>query len=628
MEKIFLLYDQQEELTVKDIILPGLSAYEVQLTPYKIKDPSCEAIPEGSHIITYINDASIVDVVKAATAKSWSLGFLPHPAMLEARHGYGISASIPEALEDIVLNTNPVKANILLCNGTPVMNRVVIGNSLSLMSGSVSKNTFQSKLEKFTNFFRQSKSLVPREFTVEAHNKPPVKTAALGIVAVLHGRSTLLSRNLLKGSHINDGKLHALILAPRSVMQLVKFSIKSLFEKANTRKLPSFIGHIKTGFVCISSPSPMDFSQDSNLLSATTIELEVSKNRISIIPGRHLQQVKDKKEPDEKFKINKLPKGENYIHELTSSTIPLIYHASTEDFKELFRVLRENAKATSSYLTLMVLSTLLATFGLYSNSSPVIIGAMILAPLMSPIVSLSMGVLRQERILSLKSLKTIGLGLLLGYLSAMLVTLLVPLQAVNEEITARIRPNLLDLGIAIVSGIAGAYAYAREEVAKTLAGVAIAVALVPPLAVSGIGLGWGEWDIFFGALLLLMTNLAGIVFAAAITFMLLGFSPLRLARKGLSIALLTVAVISLPLIYGSMTMIRENNVVQSLNNYKIGEVTIKQVNIVRSGDPMTLSVVLVSDETLDDADLEQVKHAIEQKIDRDIILEALVSLRR
>ena len=124
-----------------------------------------------------------------------------------------------------------------------------------------------------------------------------------------------------------------------------------------------------------------------------------------------------------------------------------------------------------------------------------------------------MGLLRQDGQLIRYSLKSIGLGLLLGYLCAILITWMTPLTTVNLQILARVRPNLLDLGIAVGSGIAGAYAHSKKEVAKTLAGVAIAVALVPPLAVSGIGIGWMNWGVFSGALLLLVTNLAGMVLA-------------------------------------------------------------------------------------------------------------------
>lgn len=140
----------------------------------------------------------------------------------------------------------------------------------------------------------------------------------------------------------------------------------------------------------------------------------------------------------------------------------------------------------------------------------------------------------------------------------------IPLHHVTGEIAARLNPNLLDIGVALVSGVAGAYAHAREEAARSLAGVAIAVALVPPLAVSGIGLGWGEWAVFQKSFLLFLTNLFGIVLAGNLTFLLLGFGPFRLAQRGLLTALALVGVVSLPLGVGFSRMIEQNAIVRAL----------------------------------------------------------------
>lgn len=628
MEKITLIYDSQEESTVTDKIAPAFGDKLHKLLPFKRNDVISHELEHECCVVTYLSDESLAEVVAHALHRKWTLGFLPHPDMKEARQGYGIAADLFNAIEDINNLEQGVKADLLLCNGKPVFNSVVIGNGLSLISGSVARNPIQSKLEKFRNLFSHNELLKPKAFTITTGNKPALKTAALGVMAVLHGKSTIVSRLLLKDSYINDGRLHVLVLAPRSIMELVRFWISSTFNGKDEQRLPEFVGHIKTKSVLISSPVAMDFSQDNKLMSAKEIELSVSKDKLNIIPGRFLAVEERKSDAEEKFRVGTLPKGEAYLKEFTEEPLPVVYHASTHEFKDLFTVLRENARASSPYLTLMVISTMLATFGLYANSTPVIIGAMILAPLMAPIISLSMGVLRQDRKLTLQSIRTIGHGLLLGYLAAILLTWLTPLQALNEEISARIRPNLLDLGVAILSGVAGAYAHVREEVAKTLAGVAIAVALVPPLAVSGIGLGWGDWEVFLGALLLLMTNLAGIVLAGSVTFMLMGFSPLHLAKKGLLVSLLVVIIVSLPLGYGSFTMIRDHNIIRSLHNHKVNDITIRQVSVIRGGEPMTLRVTLVSENQIDNSDLEKVKSSISSLVGSEVELEALVMIRK
>ncbi len=180
----------------------------------------------------------------------------------------------------------------------------------------------------------------------------------------------------------------------------------------------------------------------------------------------------------------------------------------------------------------------------------------------------------------------------------------------------------LDLGIAVVSGIAGAYAHAREEVDKTLAGVAIDVALVPPLAVAGIGIGWADWDIFFGATLLLTTNLAGMVLAAALTFMLLGLSPFRLASKGMLISLMIVALLSIPLAFGFTQMVSEHKIFQQIESLETKDALIRDV-LVQRHSPLRLSLKLVSSVPSGDEKIDEIKNQIEEKLGKKVELEII-----
>ena len=454
-------------------------------------------------------------------------------------------------------------------------------------------------------------------------NRESINTAALGMIVVLHRKSSLLTRRILSESYINDGFFHLLILAPRSIFGLVHFGVKSFLRSNENTVLPPHVSHIKTQKLLITSQKPINYSADEKLMSAKEIELEVLPKIIEIIPGPNLQFA-EKVKTKEVFKIHELPKDE-IRDELIKHPLPLIDHASTEEFKWLFTILRENAKTSSSYMMLMVLSTLIATFGLFGNSSPVIIGAMILAPLMSPIISLSMGVLRQNESLIKESLRAVLTGMSLGYICALVITWITPLDAYNNEILARIRPNLLDLGVAVGSGVAGAYAHAKKEIAKTLAGVAIAVALVPPLAVSGIGLGWMDWSVFIGAFLLLITNLAGMVLAAALTFLFLGYSPIKLARKGLLISALIVVTISAPLAFGFSKMVRENNIKQSLSGVNIDGKVLREVN-VRELTPLRISLRVVSESPMDEIELRNLKKEIEKLVGEELELEVAVGI--
>ena len=201
------------------------------------------------------------------------------------------------------------------------------------------------------------------------------------------------------------------------------------------------------------------------------------------------------------------------------------------------------------------------------------------------------------------------------------------MYAVNSEISSRLEPNLLDLGVAVVSGAAGAYAHANTNVAKTLAGVAIAVALVPPLAVSGIGIGWGDWSVFIGAFLLLITNLTGMVLSGAFTFLLMGFSPFKIAKKGLLISLIIVLAVSIPLGYGFVQVVKENSIVNSIDQTQVDDLLIKDVEIIQK-KPLKLSIKLVAEKTPTDADLEKVKNTIEKRLQKKVSLEININLEK
>jgi uncharacterized hydrophobic protein (TIGR00271 family) len=199
---------------------------------------------------------------------------------------------------------------------------------------------------------------------------------------------------------------------------------------------------------------------------------------------------------------------------------------------EVYKAIREGAQPKVDFFVMIALSSAIASFGLLLNSPAVIIGAMLVAPLMAAIFGLSLGVVRGDlRLLRLATSATLR-GVLLSILLAVLLTLVIPTATPQGEILSRTKPNLLDLGVALASGAAGAYALCRKDVSTALPGVAIAAALVPPLATIGIGLAlWqrglpGGAGIAGGALLLFITNLVAISAAGGLVFLWLGFRPI------------------------------------------------------------------------------------------------------
>ncbi len=194
--------------------------------------------------------------------------------------------------------------------------------------------------------------------------------------------------------------------------------------------------------------------------------------------------------------------------------------------------MHRDARPDVDFFVMMGLATLIATFGLLLNSGAVIIGAMLVAPLFTPLLALSLSIAQGNVRLLRLAVEAMAKGIALSIGLAALISLFSASNSVTPEITSRIHPGFLDLFVALASGAAGAYAVARKDVATALPGVAIAAALVPPLGVVGVGLSKGDLNIIGGASLLFATNLIAISLAGAITFLLLGFRPdLRGSRE-------------------------------------------------------------------------------------------------
>ncbi len=625
MSTITLLFDPAQEPLVHEKILPLLTEHAVTPLPFDGRtwpEPGDEAL-----VLTFVSDDQFARMLHEAQARGWRLGLLPHPDLRHARLGFGIAARLEDAVEDVLTAETAIEVDVMLCNDQPVFNSVVIGDPCTLTPGSLAAAGLRARLTRFAGLLRGLGGAMLQPFRLSTRKEKTLDTAALGIVALEHGRSSLLARPILGDSAINDGMLHALVLAPRSVLEMIGFLLRSLFPRGfGGGRLPAFVGHIKTEALTIASAKPITYTLDGVAACAQTLELRVVPRAIALIPGRNLSVDPSVPEGKEGFRVQGLPTGEA-VKALVSRPLPWIHHAATEEFKELFMTLRENARASETYLILMVLSTLLATIGLFANSTPVIIGAMILAPLMAPIISLSMGVLRQQDDLLIESGRSLALGIAVALACATLLTWITPLHTINSEIAARLSPTLLDLGVAVVSGIAGAYAHARAEIARSLAGVAIAVALVPPLSVAGVGIGWGEWPVFWGAFLLFLTNLVGIVLAAAFTFLLLGYSPFGRAKRGLLLSLLLAAAVSVPLALGFMRMVDEHRILRALEGWETAGVQVRDVKI-RSTQPLYLSARLLADGPFDTDRVDRVKQDIERLLGRAIVLEATIAVVR
>ncbi|MFP4155295.1 MAG: TIGR00341 family protein [Halothiobacillaceae bacterium] len=627
-EPITLLFDAEQEKDFRARVLPLLEDYDCRLRPY-LRGDSIEELAREATVICWVGDEALAEVLRGARERAWKLGILPHPDLVQARAGMQVPARLADAVADIFESRDGVVVDMLYCNERPVFNSVVIGDPFTLTPGKQAVERLGLRIRRFFRLVRSLSTTTLKPFRLITDKEKILDTAALGIVAVDRGDASPLTRRVVDKARADDRLLNALVLSPRSVVETIRFLLASIFLRTlGGGRLPEFMGHIKTAALTVISPRPVGYVIDGRSYSDSEIRLSIEPAALRLLSTRQpvASNGETRAEAKEVFRVQGLPTGQART-ELITDPLPWIHHADTEEFKDLFLALRDNARTSEAYLTLMVLSTLLAVVGLFANSAPVIIGAMILAPLMAPIISLSMGVLRQHSQLTLDSARALAWGIGLSLLCGTLLTWLTPLQTINPQIEARLSPTLLDLGVAIISGVAGAYAHARTEVAKSLAGVAIAVALVPPLAVAGIGIGWMDWSVFWGAWLLFLTNLVGIVLAAAATFMFLGFSPFSRARRGLVISLVVVALISVPLALSFARMVDEHHVMRTLEGWQTENIRMRDVK-VRPGDPLYISAKLISDMPVSTAQVDAFKHDLQIMLERDIVLEASIAVIR
>ena len=229
---------------------------------------------------------------------------------------------------------------------------------------------------------------------------------------------------------------------------------------------------------------------------------------------------------------------------------------------ELYETRIASSKPSLGFFVLLISSAVIATLGLISNSTAVVIGAMIVSPLMDSILSLAFGLAVSDGQLIRRSAVTVTLGVTAVVSTSAIISLLLGIGHVQSEITARRSPNLIDLGIAVAAAVAGSFSMTRERLSNSIAGVAIAVALVPPLCVSGIGLTLGDDvvvvfgrgtvagltnQIAEGSFLLFLANLIGIAVASLVVFLLQQYGSVGRCWRNLVLWLGLLGLLCIPL---------------------------------------------------------------------------------
>ena len=191
-------------------------------------------------------------------------------------------------------------------------------------------------------------------------------------------------------------------------------------------------------------------------------------------------------------------------------------------------VIRANTRVSGTNMWVLIFAIAVASIGLNVNSTAVVIGAMLISPLMGPIVGMGYGLAVGDTTLIRQAARNIIIFVVISLITATLYFLLTPLKEAQSELLARTQPTLWDVLIAFFGGSAGIVALTRKEGGNAIPGVAIATALMPPLCTAGYGLAHGNWQYFFGAFYLFAINCVFIAFST-----LLFSKLLKLPRRGL-----------------------------------------------------------------------------------------------
>ncbi len=358
--------------------------------------------------------------------------------------------------------------------------------------------------------------------------------------------SRLAARIGLRFARFINVPLTALYVQTESSMKrwqalgMIEASLEGLEDATDTRKIVVHARDVVSGILGRLTEQDLvilGFSEQSSL--DRWLFGDIPQRLLSGVPGPFIlvKQAVGESVPDR-------------LGHLLSNLMPTLTPAEEAEVNQMAQ---EMSKPTTNFFVLVILSCLIAAIGLLQNSAAVIIGAMLIAPLMSPLMGFAVGLTQGHP----RLMRTAAWSMLRGVLLTLMLSALVggtsPLKDVTVEMLARGQPTLLDMGVALFSGAAGAYAMARKDIPSALAGVAIAAALMPPLCTVGLALAFGEATLASGAFLLFLTNIVSMTLAGAAVFRWLGMrlragadAPARYRQRVL-ISLVVLVILALPL---------------------------------------------------------------------------------
>ncbi len=290
-----------------------------------------------------------------------------------------------------------------------------------------------------------------------------------------------------------------------------------------------------------------------------------------------------------------------------------------EDFAVIIENVDKNVEYTGTNLWILVFAIFIASLGLNVNSTAVVIGAMLISPLMGPILGLGMGMAINDVALLKKALINYLFAFFIGLTTSTLFFLLSPIDEASSEILARTSPNIYDVLIALFGGFAGILAVSSRQKGNVIPGVAIATALMPPLCTAGYGLANGNFVFFSGAIYLFVINTVFISLATQLTARVLHFPKKNLGdpRDELvaqRIVWVVVVITLVPSIYFGYDIVKQNQFRQKANNFVDNEAVFPNDYLLKKtidGKTETISLTY-GGEYISEAKVEELRGKLER----------------
>ncbi len=305
------------------------------------------------------------------------------------------------------------------------------------------------------------------------------------------------------------------------------------------------------------------------------------------------------------------------------------FFATQKRQKKVYEQIKERAAGDFDFYIMSLFAGIIITLGIIIDSAAVVIGGMLIAPLVWPILAMALGVCMGRPRLLQTALGTILKSTLVILLVAILLGLIVPdLVIENKEFLQRTSPTLFELLIGLAAGFVGAFIIAYPKIGSAIAGVVMAAAIVPPIATIGLSIGRGDFDAAAGALLLFLSNLIAITFAATILFLISNFSPTseighEKSKSGFRWSLLFLVIIFIPLILTTKQTaeaVKNNKIIKGVVQSSLEQVSVSELQISEQNGILTASLTLNANESITKDQISAMENILLKQLGKPVIL--------